>query len=61
MRESDGCRYLYRQPAYQTCNKDDCDATTASASVTATTTTEYVHDARVDLIQNDIAPGNGFY
>lgn len=53
MREADGCRYLYRQPAYQSCNKADCEASTPAP----TTTTEYMPDARVDLIQNDIAPG----
>lgn len=56
MRESDGCRYLYRLPAYQSCNKEDCEEVTTQAALTATTMGN-PFDARVDLIQNDISPG----
>lgn len=46
MKESDNCKHKKRKRASQTCNVHSCDATT-----------EQTPDPRVDLIQNDIAPG----
>lgn len=46
MKESDSCRHKKRKRASQACNMHSCDITT-----------EPTPDPRVDLIQNDIAPG----
>lgn len=46
MKESDSCKHKKRKRASQACNMHSCDSTT-----------EQTPDPRVDLIQNDIAPG----
>lgn len=50
MRESQSCLYSDRPVAFRTCKKHQCHETVS------TTTTE-AYDPQVDLIQNDVVPG----
>lgn len=51
MRESDNCLYTDRPVAFRTCNPQKCDEGGDKPQVDT-------YDPKVDLIQNDVVPGN---
>lgn len=54
MKETDNCKYSERPPGFRQCNTHSCETTDLSNSSQASSK----EDPKVNLIQNDITPGN---
>jgi hypothetical protein len=52
MKETDNCKYSERPQGFRNCNTFSCDESEPIISK------QSKHDPKVDLVQNDITPGN---